>query len=86
VVQGPLTGSQVVVPQRSTPLESGTHGTPPQQSELSAHVSPAARHVPIPLQRGTPSGSSSQSDFTPRNAQQSLRVDETPHVVPAGNV
>ena len=66
VVHGPLTGMHVSQLHLSAPVESGTHGFPPQQSSESAHAPPQAMHPVASWQRGTPSGSSSQFDFTPR--------------------
>jgi hypothetical protein len=48
--------------QRRSPVPSGTHGRPLQQSAADAQVSPGFRHVPSPLHRGTPSPSSWQSE------------------------
>ena len=45
-VHGPLAGEQLFAAQRSTPLESGKQGAPPQHSDEKAHCAPAAMQQP----------------------------------------
>src|SRR6185436_11222235 len=83
-VQPPVAETQLRPPsgtmkQRSCPVLSGTHSTLLQQSPVKAHVSPCARHPGMPLQRGTPSGSSTQAPELPGAPQQLLGADDTLH-------